>query len=122
MTTDVFCKIIQGELPADKVAEGHNWIAIKDIRPSAPVHILIIPKKHVAYLEDAQENDKELLGELLLAVDEVAHKVGLSAGGYRIAINQKSDGGQVVPHLHFHLLGGRRLPNLHENKATLLNK
>ena len=105
---DIFCKIIEKEVPADMIMESDHWIAIKDIRPSAPVHILIIPKKHISYLDDAVKADRELLGELLMAVNQVAHKVGLAQGGYRIMMNQKEDGGQVVPHLHFHLLGGKK--------------
>lgn len=105
---DIFCRIINKEVPADFVMETEHWVAFKDIRPSAPVHILIVPKKHIAYLEDATVADRELLGELLLAVDQVAHKVGLAEGGYKIMMNQKEGGGQIVPHLHFHLLGGKK--------------
>ena len=108
MEKDIFCKIIEGSHPAEKVAESDNWIAIKDVKPSAPTHILIIPKRHIVYLEDAKTEDKELLGELLLAVDQVAHQVGISEQGYRVAINQKEWGGQIVPHLHLHLLGGKK--------------
>lgn len=108
MEKDIFCKIIDKEIPADFIMESDNWVAFKDIHPSAPIHVLVVPKKHIVYLEDATDGDKELLGELLLAVDQVAHKVGLAEGGYRVAINQKEDGGQIVPHLHIHLLGGKK--------------
>ena len=108
METDIFCKIIAKEAEADFIMESERWIAIKDIKPSAPIHIIIIPKKHIAYLEDATENDKDLLGELLMAVSTVAKKVGISDSGYKVAINQKEGGGQIVPHLHIHLLGGKR--------------
>src|SRR6185369_1809387 len=96
---DIFCKIVEKEIPTDFIMEEENWVAFKDIRPSAPVHVLIVPKRHIAYLEDAKDSDRELLGELLLAVHKVAEKLGLAEGGYRIAINQKEDGGQIVPHL-----------------------
>lgn len=107
MITDVFCKIIKKEMKADIVMESKRWIAIKDINPQAPVHILIVPKKHYEFLEDVK--DKALLGELLQAVDKVAHKMKIAKKGYRVIINQRENGGQLVPHLHIHLLGGKKL-------------
>ena len=107
MIQDVFCKILNKELDAEIVMEEENWMAIKDINPQAPVHVLIIPKKHYNFLEDV--DDSALLGELLKAVDKVAHAVGVVEQGYRVVINQKENGGQLVPHLHIHLLGGKRL-------------
>lgn len=106
----IFCKIINKEIPDSIVMEGENWVAVDDINPAAPVHVLVIPKKHVEYLEDAK-NDRDLLGELMLAVDKVAHEKGVAEKGYRVIINQKEEGGQVVPHLHIHVLGGKKLPS-----------
>lgn len=106
---DIFCKIINKELPAEIVMEEEEWLAIKDIHPKAPVHILIMPKKHWGGLGDAQEGDADLLGRLLIAVHKVAEKMGLAEKGYRVIINNGVEGGQLVPHLHIHLLGGKIL-------------
>lgn len=108
MDKDIFCKIIKKEIPADFIMETENWVAFKDLHPAAPVHILIVPRKHITHLEDVKDGEKEWLGELLLAANLVAQKVGVAENGYRVVINQKEDGGQVVPHLHFHLLGGKK--------------
>lgn len=109
MITDVFCKILNRELPADVVMEDKNWIAINDIHPQAPVHVLIIPKKHLTDICAAKQEDAELLGELLMAANGVAKKLGLEEKGFRLIVNHGEHGGQLVPHLHIHLLGGKRL-------------
>ena len=109
MITDVFCKIINKELDAKIVMEAENWLAIEDINPQAPVHVLIIPKKHFNFIEEADANDKEILGELMLAIDKVAHEKGIAEKGYRVIINQKEYGGQLVPHFHIHVLGGKKM-------------
>lgn len=109
MIVDVFCKILNKELPADVIMEGDDWIAINDIHPQAPIHILIIPKKHLADICAATPNDAKLLGELLMAANQVAKKLGLEEKGFRLIINHGEHGGQLVPHLHVHLLGGKRL-------------
>jgi histidine triad (HIT) family protein len=108
MITDVFCKIINKELPANIVLETDNWLAIEDIHPQAPVHIVIIAKKHFVDLREATESDKELLGDLLLAANKVAGKLKLDKG-FRLIVNCGEDSGQLVPHFHIHLLGGRKL-------------
>jgi histidine triad (HIT) family protein len=104
----IFCKIINKEIPSEVVLEEENWVAIKDINPEAPVHVLILPKKHVEYLEDSAE-EKELIGELILAADKVAHKMEIAEKGYRVVINQKEHSGQIIAHLHIHVLGGKNL-------------
>lgn len=109
MITDVFCKILNKELPSDVIMEGDSWIAINDIHPQAPVHVLIIPKKHLSDICAAAPEDAELLGELLMAANKVAKKLGLEEKGFRLIINHGEHGGQLVPHLHVHLLGGKRL-------------
>lgn len=106
---DIFCKIIKKELNADIVDEDKNWLALKDIHPQAPVHIVIIPKKHIDGIKLVTEEDRGLLGELILAAKKIAKKSSISEGGYRLILNQGEDGGQVVKHLHFHLLGGKKL-------------
>lgn len=102
----IFDKIIQREIPADIVYEDEQVLAFKDINPQAPVHILVIPKKPVPRVSDAEPDDQALLGHLLMTVKQVAAEAGLS-DGYRIVINNGKDGGQTVDHLHLHILGGR---------------
>lgn len=109
MEKDIFCKIASGEIPADIVYEDDEVVAFKDVRPHAPVHILIIPRKHMARLDDATAEDKELLGHILLTASKVAKLTGIDAGGYRVVENNGPDAGQEVEHLHFHVLGGKRL-------------
>lgn len=108
MIHDIFCKILNKELPTNIVAETDDWLAINDIHPQAPVHVLIVPKKHFSNLEEAQESDAELLGKMLLAANQIAQKFNLK-NGFRLIINHGEDGGQLVPHFHIHLLGGKRL-------------
>ena len=104
----IFSKIIRREIPADIVYEDDLCLAFRDITPQAPIHILIIPKKPIPKLADAQEEDKALLGHLLFTVSEIARQASLS-NGYRVIVNTGEDGGQTVFHLHLHLLGGRSL-------------
>ena len=106
---DIFCKIINKEIPADLIMEEDDWLAINDIHPQAPSHILIIPKKHISSITDAKEEDTELIGKLLIASKKVAKELGLDKTGFRLIINEGEHGGQLVPHLHVHLLGGKKL-------------
>ena len=108
-TTDtIFGKIIRKEIPANIIYEDELAIAFKDINPQAPVHILVIPKKAIAKLSDAESQDHALMGHLLLTVKRVAQQVGLD-NGYRVVINTGTDGGQTVDHMHLHILGGRQM-------------
>ena len=110
MIDDVFCKIVAGEIKADVVHKDEDFWVIKDINPQAPVHLLIIPAKHFTSLEDFMEgNNDGLLGKALTAAHKVAHQVGIAEKGYRIIINEGEYGGKIVPHLHLHLLGGKKL-------------
>ncbi len=109
MTECIFCKIAAKKIPSTIVAETDMWVAFRDINPQAPTHILIIPRKHLERLADAASEDRELLGELLLAAREVAQKEGLEKEGYRVVINNGPFAGQSVYHLHVHVLGGRPL-------------
>lgn len=108
MSETIFSKIIRREIPADIVYEDDLAIAFKDIAPQAPVHIIIIPKKPIPQLAAAEAEDEAVLGHLLLTAKEVAQQVGLT-NGYRLVINNGSDGGQTVYHLHLHILGGRQM-------------
>ncbi|MBD1926598.1 histidine triad nucleotide-binding protein [Trichocoleus sp. FACHB-90] len=107
-TDTIFSKIIRREIPADIVYEDDLALAFKDIQPQAPVHILVIPKKPIPQLADAESQDHALMGHLLLTVKRVAEQAGLS-NGYRVVINNGDDGGQTVPHLHLHILGKRQM-------------
>lgn len=106
--TSVFTQIIKGELPAEKVFENERIIVIKDIRPVAPVHLLIITKKEIPCLQAASPEDLPLIAEMVAVAQELAVRYGI-ADGYRLITNNGSAGGQVVFHLHFHLIGGRQL-------------
>ena len=105
----VFCRIVDGQIPADIVYEDDAVVAFKDIKPAAPVHLLVIPKKHIPSLADVKEEDKELLGHIMLVTKKLAEENQLVERGFRLINNCGADGGQVVFHLHFHLLGGRKL-------------
>lgn len=107
MVDDVFCKIIAGEIKSDFVYRDEDFIVIKDINPQAPVHLLIIPVKHHLNIHDF-EGEEALLGKALLVADKVAHDLKLEKG-YRLILNEGEDAGKLVPHLHIHLLGGKKL-------------
>ncbi|TWT91262.1 histidine triad nucleotide-binding protein [Stieleria varia] len=104
----VFKKIIDREIPADIVFEDELCLAFRDINPQAPAHILVIPKKEIVSLIDLTDEDEQIVGRCVLVATKIAAKEGLSAG-YRLIVNCGDDGGQEVPHLHFHLMGGRKL-------------
>lgn len=103
----LFCKIIAGKIPSAKVYEDEVCIAVNDISPQAPTHILVVPRKHIDSLDKAEKSDGETLGHLLLTAAEIAREKGFAENGYRTVINTNSDGGQTIFHLHVHLLGGR---------------
>ena len=105
----LFEKIIARDIPADIVFEDDQCLAFRDISPQAPVHILIIPKNPVARIGAAQANDQSLLGHLLLTAADIARRENIAPDGYRLVINNGPHGGETVPHLHIHLLGGRPL-------------
>ncbi|OXM86114.1 histidine triad nucleotide-binding protein [Paenibacillus rigui] len=105
----IFCKIVEGSIPSKKVYENEHVVAFHDIQPAAPVHILIIPKKHIATMNDVEPGDWGLLGEVHQAAQEIARQVGVAESGYRLINNCGKDGGQVVFHIHYHLLAGEKL-------------
>lgn len=105
----VFDKILAGEIPADIVYEDDHCVAFRDIHPQAPVHVLVIPRRRLAGVQEAEIADVESLGHLLVAAREVARAEGIETKGFRCVINAGADGGQEVPYLHVHVLGGRRL-------------
>jgi histidine triad (HIT) family protein len=109
MSDTLFAKIIRREIPADIVHEDDEVLAFRDINPQAPVHVLFIPKKPIATLDDLTEADDVLIGRLVRTAAEYARREGLAESGYRTVFNCRDDGGQTVFHLHLHLLGGRRM-------------
>lgn len=106
--TTVFGKIIKGELPCEKVFENETILAFKDLHPKAPVHILIVPKKEIANLQSVEPEDYPLIGEVIEVAQKLAKEFGIE-DGYRLLTNNGSGAGQTVFHLHFHLMGGKRL-------------
>ncbi|AGA70412.1 HIT family hydrolase, diadenosine tetraphosphate hydrolase [Desulfitobacterium dichloroeliminans LMG P-21439] len=109
MSDCIFCKIINKEIPSEVVYEDEVVLAFKDINPVAPVHVLIIPKKHSESLNDLSPEDEALVGHLIIVATRLAKELGIADSGYRLVNNCGDDGGQVVKHLHFHLIGGKRL-------------
>ena len=109
MTDCLFCKMVAGDIEPAVVYENEHVLAFRDIHPQAPVHVLIIPKKHIPTLHDLSPTDARLAAELLFAAQQVASLEGLASDGYRTVINCRADAGQEVYHLHLHILGGRRL-------------
>ena len=106
----VFCKIVKGEIPAKKVFENDLVLAFENIKPVHPVHVLIIPKKHLANIQEAKSEDWEILAQMMLAVPEIARIKGVDKTGYRLIINHGKDSGYSIDHLHIHLVGGEELP------------
>ena len=105
----LFCDIAAGKIPADIVYRSEDLLAFRDIHPLAPVHIIIIPKAHISSLAEVDERQEGLLGRLILVAVKLAQQEGVALKGYRLAINCGPEGGQLIPHLHLHLLGGRKL-------------
>ncbi|MGV6827114.1 MAG: histidine triad nucleotide-binding protein [bacterium] len=109
MSDCIFCKIVSGDIPADIVYQDDDVVVFRDLGPQAPEHVLLIPRKHIAGLNDLTEADQTLVGKMHLTAAKVAADLGIAEGGYRTVVNCNSDGGQTVFHLHMHLLGGRQM-------------
>lgn len=109
MSSCIFCDMVAGHIPVTKVYEDENVLAFKDIHPVAPVHLLFIPKKHISSLLDLDESDSFIISEIMLAVKKVVIQLGLDSSGFRVVNNIGKDGGQTVFHIHFHVLGGRKM-------------
>jgi len=105
----IFCKIIKKEIPAEFLYEDDLVAAFQDIRPIAPVHILVVPKAHIESIADLKDNDEKLAGRLIMVAKNLAEKEGIAGNGYKILFRVGSHGGQEVPHIHLHLIGGARL-------------
>jgi histidine triad (HIT) family protein len=105
----LFCRIAAGEIPSDIVYQDEEFFAFRDINPLAPTHILVIPRKHISSLAQLADQQQELMGRLIILATSLAEKEGIADRGYRLVINCGAEGGQVIGHLHLHLLGGRKL-------------
>jgi len=105
----VFCQIVAGKIPSEILYQDEEVIAFRDINPQAPTHLIIIPKRHIPSLIHLSEAESPLAGHMINAANELAKKEGIAESGYRLVINCGQEGGQLVPHLHMHLLGGRKL-------------
>ncbi len=105
----IFCQIIAGRVPANIVYQDEDFLAFRDILPRAPIHVLIIPKIHITSVTELTEEQQGLVGRLIVIAKNLAEKEGIARNGYRLVINCGPEGGQLVPHLHLHLIGGRRL-------------
>ena len=107
MADCIFCQIATGKIPSEKIFENERVLAFRDLHPQAPTHVLVIPRRHIATLNDLQSNDAALVGEMMLAATQIAAKENLAEAGYRLVMNCNQHGGQSVYHIHLHLLGGR---------------
>ncbi|MBT4482803.1 MAG: histidine triad nucleotide-binding protein [Candidatus Latescibacteria bacterium] len=114
MTDCIFCKIAAGEIPTEKIFEDDNVVAFPDINPVAPVHVIIIPKRHFATTLDMSDEAPELFGSLMKAASDTARKKGIDGSGFRLIFNTNADGGQEIFHVHMHLLGGEPIGRMRE--------
>lgn len=105
----IFCKIVAKEIPSQPIVETDQVIVIPDIAPKAKVHVLAIPKQHLVTFTDLTEQNKAVMGELGLAIKQAVQKLGIAESGYKVIVNNGHDGGQAVPHLHMHVLGGEKV-------------
>ena len=105
----IFCKIVRKEIPSKVVYEDDRLLAFRDVNPLAPVHVLIVPKQHVTNILDINEENIDLIGHIHLVANKLAREAGIAEGGFRIVTNCNKDGGQIVFHLHYHLIGGEEL-------------
>lgn len=109
MSDCIFCKIVNKEIPTELIYEDEEIIAFNDINPQAPIHILVIPKKHISSLVDLNEEDENLIGKIFGVINKIAKKEGIDKNGFRVIMNCGEDAGQEVKHLHFHILAGKKL-------------
>ncbi len=107
----IFCQIVAGKVPSEILYQDEEVIAFRDINPQSPIHLIIIPKRHIPSLAHLSEAESSLIGDMVNVANQLARREGISESGYRLVINCGEQGGQLVPHLHMHLLGGRKLSN-----------
>ena len=109
MSDCLFCKILDGDIPCDRVYENDQVIAFRDVNPQAPTHILVIPREHISTVNDLTAEDKSIVAEMMLAAQAIAKQEGIEESGYRLVMNCNEGAGQMVFHIHLHILGGRRM-------------
>ena len=109
MNDCIFCKIVSGDIPSTKIYEDEQVIAFRDINPQAPTHVLVVPKQHIPGVNELTEADEALVGHVYGVIAKLVRELGIDESGYRVVVNSGKDGQQSVPHLHFHVLGGRLL-------------
>jgi histidine triad (HIT) family protein len=109
MSDCIFCKIVSGDIPSTKIFEDEQVIAFRDINPQAPTHVLVVPKQHISGVNELAEADEALVGHVYGVIAKLVRELGIDESGYRVVVNSGADGQQSVPHLHFHVLGGRLL-------------
>ena len=109
MSDCLFCKILDGDIPCERVYENDQVIAFRDVNPQAPTHILVIPHKHIPTVNDLTAEDKNIVAEMMLAAQAIAKQEGIEESGYRLVMNCNEGAGQTVFHIHLHILGGRRM-------------
>jgi len=109
MNDCIFCKIINGNIPSTKVYEDDTVLVFKDINPQMPVHIIVIPKKHIESITDLKQEDEKIVGKIFTAINKTAHDLGIDKTGFRVISNCGEDAGQTVKHLHFHILAGEKM-------------
>lgn len=105
----IFCKIVKGELPSTKVYEDDKVLAFKDINPVTPVHVIVVPKKHIESVNEIDESNTDLIAHIFITIKKIAKDLDIADSGYRVITNVGKDAGQTVPHLHFHILGKKKL-------------
>ncbi len=105
----IFCEIVNKRMKSEMIHEAEELVAFKDINPQAPVHVLVVPRKHIDSVQDINQNDAELIGKMILVAKKIAEANNIDKDGYRLVINNGINGGQTVSHLHLHILGGRRM-------------
>lgn len=103
----IFCKIVRGEIPAKIIYEDEQVVAFPDIKPAAPIHVLVVPKRHISNLCETSSDDIPLLGHVMTVIPKIAAQLGMADDGFRTVVNTKDNGGQTVKHIHWHVLGGR---------------
>ena len=109
MNDCIFCKIIEKQIPAEIIYEDENIVAFKDIHPAAPIHILVVPKKHIASIIEMEKEDELLIGKVYTVINQIAENIEIKEKGFRVILNCGEDGGQEVKHIHFHLLAGKKM-------------
>lgn len=106
----IFCKIVKGEIPSKKVYEDKNILAFYDVNPEAPIHVLVIPKEHISSVNEINQENSKIISDIFIVINKIVRELKIAEDGYRIITNTGENGGQSVKHMHFHVIGGKKLP------------